>query len=180
MMKMGKINQNSKRCPSRSRKKNLTTKNTRPRKRAKSSFIDVDTTLSPHSAFIAVFVMQNGEPIKLLNFETNLGVITGTIDLVTSGRYFRHDPRPNAHTELVRIIMDDNAPKDDLNTIIINFICYYEAEVALEAFPNQSIGCFLYLDVDDLSRCHLEGGLFADMVEWYSKIIGFSLEDSAA
>lgn len=177
---MGTIRQNSNRRRGKRRKKNLTTKNTQQRRIARSSFIDMDFVSSPHSAFIAVFVMQNGEPIKLINFETNLGVITTTIEAVTSGRYFRHDPRFNAHAELVNIIMDDNESKDDLNTIIINFVSYYEAELALERFPDQSIGYFLYLDVDDLSRCHLEGGIMADMVEWYSKIIGFSLEDEAA
>lgn len=177
---MGTTNQNSKRRGSKRRKKNLTTKNTRPNNRNKNSFIDVDFIPSPQSAFIAVFAMQNGEPIKLINFETNLGVITGTIDYVTSGRYFTHDPRPNVHAELVKIIMGQNEPKIDLHTIIINFICYYEAELAFQEFPDQSIGYFLFLDIDDLDRCHLETGLMADMVRWYSDIIGFPLDDSAA
>lgn len=178
MTKMGTNRRNTRK--SKNRKRSLTTKNTQPKKRETSSFIDVSFVPSPHSAFIAVFVMKDGEPIKLINFETNLGVITATIDWVTSGRYFRHDPKPNAHAELVKIIMDQEEPKEDLHTIIINFICYYEAELALQEFPNESIGYFLFLDIDDLSRCHFEGGLMADMVRWYSDIIGFPLDNSAA
>jgi len=158
------------------RKRSCTTKNTQ-RSTNVDDFIDESVIPSPYSVFVAVFVMQDDEPIKLIKFETDLNVIRKTIEFTTSGRYFRSDPRVTTHPRLVSLIMNSNEPKDDLNTIIINYISYFEAEVALDAFPEQSIGYFLYFDVNDHEKCVLKGGLRHNMEQMFNDI-GVSFENS--
>ncbi len=165
----------TKRSRAKIRKKGRTTKQTRPSIVCRQgTFIDASVIPSPYSVFVVVFVMQNDEPIKLIKFETDVNVIRSTIEFVTSGRYFRSDPKVNVHPQLVSMIMDPNEPKDELHTIIINYISYFEAEGALNAFPDQSIGYFLYFDVDDYTNGTLEAGLKHDMEEMFNAVIGYN------
>lgn len=155
----GKVSYNSKRV------------NSRPAYR-KSDFIDLNVEESPYKVFIAVYVMRHDEPLKLLQLETDRNSVRAAIDFAEPISRIDGLRADRVHDRLAEILASASEVNDDLDKIIINYIGCFQAEIALEEFPDQHIGYAMYFDVDDHDRCRLRGGTKTVIEDLFNTVIG--------
>lgn len=140
----------------------------------KDTIIDANVEESPFKVFVAVYVMKNEEPLKLIQFETDRNSLKAIIDFV-KGRMSQHGVRivANTHKRLAEILTNPNQLSDDLGTIIENFLaCFIDVSVALEENPNQHVGYELLFDVDDYERCDVKCGTKSIVEQKFNAVIG--------
>jgi len=139
---------------------------------SEDDLIDFNVEESPFSAFVAVYVMKNDEPMHLLQFETDINSVKAAVDFAEPISRIDNLHVDRIHDRLAGILSSANLVKDDLEKIIINYLGCFQAEIALAEFPDQHIGYALYFDVNDNCGCRLRGGPRADIEDLFNAVIG--------
>jgi hypothetical protein len=184
-MKKSKAKKACKRNKSRQRKRKVSSNGKKLNRRNninKDTFIDANVEESPFKVFVAVYVMRNDEPLKLIQFETDRNSLNAIIDFV-KGRMRRHGVRivENTHKRLAEILTNPNELSNDLGTILENFLaCFIDVSVVLEENPEQHVGFELLLDVDDFEKCAVKSGTKTIVEQMFNTVIGKPVNEELA
>lgn len=168
-----------KRSKSGKRKLARTTKNTISKKtRQKDIFIDTDVEKSDLGVFVAVYVMKDNEPLKLIKFEIDRNSFRATVEFAKEALFHNRHQLQNTHIKLARMFSKKYEIVEDLGTIILNFIGYFiNSEETLVKYPEQSIGFSLRFDMDNYDDCVLIGKTKSEIESFFNAVIGNPLSD---
>jgi len=143
----------------------------------KDTFIDVNVEPSPYEVYVAMFVMKNGVPLHLVQLTTERNSFSAIIEYTKTTFRYRINHSWLTHHRLAEILTDRNVPKDDLGTIILNYMACFEAELGLDAYP-EHFGYIMHFDGDDPRKCVLDGGAKHDIERLFLDVIGKPLNES--
>lgn len=180
MKKLRKKKVNSQKMSKSSKRKlGRTTKNTISRKvRQKDIFIDADVEKSDLDVFVAVYVMKDNEPLKLIKLEIDRNSFSATVEFAKETLLHNIHQLQNTHVKLAKMLSKKYEKVDDLDTIILNFIGYFiNSEETLEKYPEQSIGFSLRFDMDSYDDCELVGNTKEAIESFFNVVIGSPLSD---
>ncbi len=138
----------------------------------KDDIIDINVDESPYRVFVAVYVMKNDEPLKLVQFETEINSVRAAIDFAEPISRIDGLRADRVHDRLAEILTNASVVKDELDKIIINYIGCFKSELAFAEFPDQHIGYSMYFDVDDHDRCRVRGGAKTTIEQVFNRVIG--------
>jgi hypothetical protein len=182
MKKLRKRKVNSrKRGKQTKRRLGRTTKNTRCRNvRQKDIFIDVDVEKSDLEVFVAIYVMKDNEPLKLIKLEIDRNSFSATVEFAKESLFHNSHQLQNAHVKLAKMLSKKYEKVKDLGTVLLNFIGYFiNSEETLENYPEQSIGFSLRFDMDNLDDCVLIGKTKSEVESFFNAVIGSPLNDAS-
>lgn len=144
---------------------------------SKEDLVDIGVEASPYTAFIAMYVMKDDWPLKLVQLETDRNSVQAAIDFAEPISRIDNLHVDRIHDRLAGILASANEATDDLDNIIINYIGCFQSEIALRRFPDQHVGYSLYFDVDTHDRCRLKGGTKSEIEDLFNIVVGTFSEE---